>query len=117
MTLFSGVSPLKFEGPRTVNEFAYRVYEKNRVVLNRRMEDCLRIAVCYWHSFSWPGTDMFGAGTLARPWQGLRVTQEMAQEKLNANLYQAHLGGIDTLARALLGAADVLRWKTIIAFA
>ncbi len=32
------------------------------------MEDHLRIAVCYWHSFNWPGSDVFGAGTFDRPW-------------------------------------------------
>ena len=26
------------------------------------------MAVCYWHSFVWPGTDVFGEGTLDRPW-------------------------------------------------
>jgi xylose isomerase len=37
-------------------------------VLGKRMEDHLRIAVCYWHSFNWPGSDVFGAGTFDRPW-------------------------------------------------
>ena len=32
------------------------------------MEDQLRFAVCYWHSFNWDGFDIFGAGTLDRPW-------------------------------------------------
>jgi xylose isomerase len=32
------------------------------------MEDHLRIAVCLWHSFNWPGSDVFGAGTFDRPW-------------------------------------------------
>src|SRR5687767_4752347 len=32
------------------------------------MEDHLRIAVCLWHSFNWPGSDIFGAGTFDRPW-------------------------------------------------
>src|SRR5579885_3517953 len=84
MTLFSAVSPVKYEGRSATNQFAYRVYDKERVVLNRRMQDWLRIAVCYWHSFSWPGGDMFGAGTLSRPWQSARVTPQMAEEKLNA---------------------------------
>ena len=93
MTLFSEVAPVKYEGPNTTNEFAYRVYDKERLVLNRRMEDWLRIAVCYWHSFNWPGTDMFGAGTLSRPWLGARVTPEMANEKLNAAFdFVARLG-------------------------
>jgi xylose isomerase len=47
---------------------AYRVYDPDRVVAGKRMADHLRIAVCYWHSFCWPGSDVFGAGTFDRPW-------------------------------------------------
>ena len=47
---------------------AYRVYQPDRIVLGRRMEDHLRIAVCLWHSFNWPGSDVFGVGTFDRPW-------------------------------------------------
>jgi xylose isomerase len=47
---------------------AYRVYDPDRVVAGKRMEDQLRIAVCYWHSFNWPGSDVFGVGTFDRPW-------------------------------------------------
>jgi xylose isomerase len=32
------------------------------------MEEHLRFAVCYWHSFAWDGFDIFGAGTMDRPW-------------------------------------------------
>ncbi len=46
----------------------YTVYDPDRVVAGKRMEDHLRIAVCYWHSFNWPGSDVFGAGTFDRPW-------------------------------------------------
>jgi xylose isomerase len=84
MTLFSSVEPVRFEGPDTKNEFAYRVYDKDRMVLGRRMEEWLKVAVCYWHSFNWPGADIFGAGTLNRPWLGTPVTQAMADAKLEA---------------------------------
>jgi xylose isomerase len=47
---------------------AFRVYDPDRVVDGKRMEDHLRIAVCYWHSFNWAGSDVFGAGTFDRPW-------------------------------------------------
>ncbi len=60
--------PIRYEGPDTDTELAYRVYDPDRMVLGRRMEDHLRIAVCYWHSFAWPGSDVFGAGTFERPW-------------------------------------------------
>lgn len=84
MSLFSTVEPVRFAGPDTKNEFSYRVYEKDRVVLGKRMEEWLKVAVCYWHSFNWPGADIFGAGTLQRPWLGVRITQEMADTKLDA---------------------------------
>lgn len=42
------------------------------------MEDHLRIAVCYWHSFNWPGSDVFGAGTFDRPWLTPGVDPMMA---------------------------------------
>ena len=84
MSIFSGIEPIRFEGPETHNEFAYRVYDKNRKVLGRRMEEWLKVAVCYWHSFNWPGADVFGAGTLTRPWLGPVASQAMADEKLEA---------------------------------
>jgi xylose isomerase len=84
MSLFSSVEPVRFAGPATKNEFAYRVYDKDRQVLGKRMEDWLKPAVCYWHSFNWPGMDIFGGGTLNRPWLGPLITQEMADTKLEA---------------------------------
>jgi len=84
MSLFSNVEPVRFEGPDSSNEFAYRVYDRDRLVMGKRMEDWLKVAVCYWHSFNWPGADIFGAGTLPRPWLGGAVTQAMAEEKLAA---------------------------------
>lgn len=47
----------------------FRVYDRDREIAGRRMEDHLRLAVCYWHTFCWPGDDVFGAGTFDRPWQ------------------------------------------------
>jgi xylose isomerase len=84
MTLFSSVEPVRFAGSAAASEFAYRVYDKDRLVLGKRMEEWLKPAVCYWHSFNWPGADIFGGGTLTRPWIGPTVTQEMADMKLEA---------------------------------
>jgi xylose isomerase len=65
---FADVAPIRYEGPDTDRDLAYRVYDPDRLVLGKRMEDHLRMAVCYWHSFHWPGSDVFGAGTFDRPW-------------------------------------------------
>ncbi|MBI3716078.1 MAG: xylose isomerase [Betaproteobacteria bacterium] len=53
--------------PRT-KPYDYRFYKPGQKVLGRRMADQLRFAVCYWHSFVWPGTDPFGGDTFQRPW-------------------------------------------------
>lgn len=68
MSFFGEVGPIEFEGLDSDNDLAFNVYEPDREVLGKRMEDHMRAAVCYWHSFNWPGNDVFGAGTFDRPW-------------------------------------------------
>ena len=59
---------IPYAGPDSDEPLAFHWYDPDRVVAGRRMEDHLRFAVCYWHSFTWDGFDIFGAGTLDRPW-------------------------------------------------
>ena len=65
---FPEIEPIRYAGPDTPLELAFRHYDPDRVVLGKRMEDHLRFAVCYWHTFCWPGSDVFGQGTFDRPW-------------------------------------------------
>ena len=60
--------PVAFAGQPAGDGLAYQVYDPDRIVAGKRMEDQLRIGVCYWHSFAWPGADIFGHGTFDRPW-------------------------------------------------
>ena len=93
MSIFSDVPPIRFEGPETANDLAFQVYDKNRVVLGKTLEAWFRGAVCYWHSFNWRGSDVFGAGTLPRPWLAPLVTQEVAEQKAEAAFdFMARLG-------------------------
>jgi xylose isomerase len=62
--------PIRFGGLDSDDPLTFKVYEPDRLVLGKRMEDHLRPGVCFWHSFAWPGMDMFGVGTLDRPWIG-----------------------------------------------
>jgi xylose isomerase len=67
---FAEIGTIPFEGPNSQNPLAYRYYQKDRIVLGKRMEDQLRFAVAYWHSFGGRhGVDIFGtSGTAERPW-------------------------------------------------
>ena len=80
---FSDIAPITFEGPNSNNPLAYRYYDKNRIVLGKTMEQHLRMAVCYWHTFNWDGFDVFGAGTFKRPWHGGALDQAAADLKLS----------------------------------
>ena len=83
-TYFSHIAPIAYEGPESTNPLAFKWYDKDRLVLGKRMEEHLRFAVCYWHSFCWNGFDPFGYdGTFDRPWQ--RVADPMAAARLKAD--------------------------------
>ena len=100
--------PVRFEGPASQNPLAYHYYDKDRVVLGKRMEEHLRFAVCFWHSFCWPGSDVFGQGTFARPWHGgandsaaaaaKRAAAFSLFEKLDVPFYTFH--DVDVMAEA-----------------
>jgi xylose isomerase len=77
--------PIPFGGLGSTDPLAYKVYQPERLVLGKPMKDHLRIAVCLWHSFNWPGSDVFGAGTFDRPWLDARLEPMIAaRAKLDA---------------------------------
>lgn len=67
---FHDIPAIAYAGPEAQNEFAYRHYDPDRIVLGKRLEDHLRFAVAWWHAFAWPGGDPFGGQTFERPWFG-----------------------------------------------
>jgi xylose isomerase len=82
---FPSVEPLRFIGPDdTSDRLGYRYYDPARVVLGKPMSEQLRMAVCYWHSFCWPGDDTFGTGSFGRPWHGPGEPMVLARMKLDA---------------------------------
>ena len=76
---FGDIGPVRYEGPDSANPLAYRFYDPDEIVLGKRLEDHLRFAVAYWHSFAWEGGDPFGGRTFARSWYG--ETMELAKLK------------------------------------
>jgi xylose isomerase len=72
-------------GLDSTEPMSFKVYDPDRLVLGKRMEDHLRVAVCLWHSFNWPGSDVFGSGTFDRPWLATGADpMEAARAKLDA---------------------------------
>ena len=67
-SFFKNIDPIKYEGPETDSNLAFRHYNPDEIVLGKRLEEHLRFAVAYWHSFAWEGGDPFGGLTFERPW-------------------------------------------------
>ncbi|MFU0507007.1 xylose isomerase [Pseudaminobacter sp. NGMCC 1.201702] len=81
---FGDIKPARYEGPDSTNPLAYRHYNPDEILLGKRMEEHLRFAIAYWHSFTWPGGDPFGGQTFERPWfpkEGSGETMEHAKLK------------------------------------
>ena len=82
---FKGIKPVKFKGAKSKDPLTYRFYNKDELVLGKRMEDHIRPAIAYWHTFAWEGGDPFGGRTFDRPWwdtgmDGARLKADVAFE-------------------------------------
>ena len=94
---FGDIKKVKYEGPDSTNPLAYRFYNPDEVVAGKRLEDHLRFAVAYWHSFAWPGGDPFGGQTFDRPWfpKGGQIdTMELAKLKADVAFEMFSLLGV-----------------------
>jgi xylose isomerase len=99
-TIFEGVDKIAFEGDKSVNPLAFRYYDAKKQVMGKSMEEHLRVAVCYWHTFCYSGLDPFGEQTIERPWFLENNTLKAAElkaanafdffERLGAPFYTFH---------------------------
>lgn len=81
---FEAIEPVRYAGPDSSDPLSFRFYDKDRIVLGKRMEDHLRFAVAYWHTFCGTGLDIFGEGTYQRPWFQGGTPLELAKRKADA---------------------------------
>lgn len=81
---FKGIPAIKYEGPDTDNPFAYRWYDASRIVAGRSMQDWLRFACAYWHSFCGNGADPFGEPTHLFAWDEPADPLARARSKADA---------------------------------
>ncbi|WP_170527338.1 xylose isomerase [Ruegeria arenilitoris] len=80
---FEGIEKVRYEGVDSRNPLAFRHYDPDEMVLGKRMEDHLRFAVAWWHSFAWEGGDPFGGPTLVRPWH---PQDDMGRARMKADV-------------------------------
>lgn len=81
---FKGIGQIKFEGRESDNPLAFRYYDAQKRVGNKTMEEHLRFAIAYWHTFCGNGGDPFGAPTKNFPWLESADAVQCAYDKMDA---------------------------------
>lgn len=81
---FQGIEKIQYEGPESDNPLAFKAYDANKVIMGKTMEEHLRFAVCYWHTFLGTGFDPFGPGTRIFPWDEKTDPMEKACDRMDA---------------------------------
>lgn len=81
---FPGIGKILYEGPESDNPLAFKYYNPQEKILGKTMAEHLRFAVCYWHTFKYAGTDMFGSATIRRAYQHGTDPMDIAERTLEA---------------------------------
>jgi xylose isomerase len=81
---FPGISSVLYEGRESDNPLAFKFYEADRLVGGKTMQQHLRFAVCYWHTFCAKGSDPFGVDTQVFPWDTAADPMAAARARMDA---------------------------------
>ncbi len=81
---FPDIGQIQYEGPESDNVLAFKAYDPARVVAGQTMEEHLRFAVCYWHTFCAEGADPFGPGTRKHTWAVKTDAMDRSRDRLDA---------------------------------
>ena len=81
---FKGIRAIKFEGKDSDNPLAFKFYNPNKKVGRKTMQEHLRFAISYWHTFCGTGGDPFGPGTKQFPWLQAGDAVQRAYDKMDA---------------------------------
>lgn len=81
---FKGIRAIKYEGPDSDNPLAFRYYNPSKKIGGKTMEQHLRFAIAYWHTFCGNGGDPFGAPTKNFPWLTASDPVQRAYDKMDA---------------------------------
>lgn len=93
--IFKSVDRIKYTGNESVNPMEFNYYNKDEVIMGKKMGDWLRFAVAFWHTINADGTDMFGWGTMNRPWNKIAGPMDRAFIKIDAIFEFCEKLGID----------------------
>ncbi len=76
---YPGIGKIEYEGTKSKNPFAFRWYNPEAKVGEKKMKDHLRFAVAFWHTFCGDGSDPFGMATRFYPWDNSQIDDKIMQ--------------------------------------
>ena len=94
MEIFKGIGKIQYEGKGSKNPLSFKFYDANKVIAGKTMREHMKFAMSYWHTMCAEGTDMFGAGTIAKSY-GASDPMENARNKAYAAFELMDKLGID----------------------
>ncbi|MEY3775748.1 MAG: Xylose isomerase [Verrucomicrobiota bacterium] len=81
---FPRTKTIAYEGPKSARALAFKHYNPDEVIDGRTMGAHLRFSIAYWHAFRGVGSDPFGPGTIARPWERGKDAVSVAKVRMDA---------------------------------
>ena len=81
---FPGIGNIPYEGRESDNPLAFKFYQRDRLVGGKTMQQHLRFAVCYWHTFCAKGSDAFGTDSQIFPWDTPENPMMAARARMDA---------------------------------
>ena len=93
MAYFNFIDKVNYEGKESKNALSFRYYDKDRVILGKKMSEHLPFAMAWWHTLGATGVDMFGAGTADKSFGSEKATMAHARAKVDAGFeFMSKLG-------------------------
>ena len=81
---FKGIKRIRYEGKESDNRLAFKFYNPKKKVGKKTMEEHMRFAIAYWHTFCGTGGDPFGIGTKNFPWLNSNDPLQRGYDKMDA---------------------------------
>ncbi len=93
MSEIFNVPAIKYEGSKSKNPLAFKYYDKDRIIMGKKMSEHLKFAMAWWHNLCACGTDMFGRDTAEKSFGAVPGTMEHAKAKVDAGFeFMSKLG-------------------------
>ena len=95
MTEYFNIKKVQYEGPQSKNDFSFKFYNPDQIVLGKKMKEHLPFAMAWWHNLCNEGKDIFGDETADKSFGAKTKTMEHAKAKVDAGFEMMEKLGVE----------------------